>query len=241
MTNEKGLIKPEELVKHVPDAASEFVQPYLLAIYDDVPDQIGTGFLTLWNGHPLLVTAKHVLYGHSFEDDPCSKQIFVGGELKTIQEVAASPIIEDQRLDLSILHMKDVPHERCLPYTCLKFQSVPPKMLSIMGFLERDFRRSKLESTLTPKPFIYTDKLKPLDEEFIGITYLRRGRTTATGLSELAPIPRGLSGTMMVSATALLRETVEVFGVFTDERREQGYVFGSHINALQPLMQRLIV
>lgn len=240
MTNKKGLIKPDEFIAHVPDAAAEFVQPYLLPIYDDVPDQIGTGFLTVWNGRPLLVTAKHVLYGHGFDENPMSKLIFLWGTLNTIEEMAESQIIHDERMDVAILHIKSIPLERCLPYTCLKFETAPPEALSIMGFLERDFRRSKADSTLAPKPYIYTGKSMPIDHEHLGISHWRRGRTTATGAVEFAPIPRGLSGTLMVSATALLTDKVQVFGVFTEEKLEHGYVFGSHINALKPLLQRLI-
>lgn len=168
-----------------------------------------------------------------------SKLIFLGGTLKTIDKMAARPIMHDEHLDVAILQVKDIRLERCLPYTCLKFETAPPEMLCIMGFLGRDFKRSKADSTLRPKPYLFTGTTKHLDSERVGISHQRRGRATATGTVEMAPIPRGLSGTMMVSSTGLLRNKVEIFGVFTEERLEHGYIFGSHINALLPLLDKL--
>lgn len=239
MTESPRLIKPEEFIEHVPAAATELVQPHLVAIYDETPTQLGTGFLTIWNGKPLLVTAKHVLYGHDFDEEPDSKQIFVGDSLKSVAELAFSPIISDEKMDAAILFIKVITVDQCLPYTCLKFGETIPESLSIMGFLERDFRRSKTESTLRPKPYIFTGKTIPLDNPHIGISHRRRGRTTDTGTAEFAPIPRGLSGTLMVSATGLLRDEVAIFGVFTEERLEEGYVFGSSIDVLLPMMEKL--
>jgi hypothetical protein len=212
----------------------------LIAIYDERPDQNGTGFLTVWNGKPLLVTAKHVLFGHEFDEDPLKKQVHVGDGLKALGELKVSRIADDQELDLAAVHITGFTLDRCLAYTTLRFDEAPPNALSIIGFLERDFRRSKEESALRPKPYIYTGTTKELDPKHVGIKHPRRGRITGTKKIEMAPIPRGLSGTAMVSPTALLRRKVEIFGVFTEQRLEQGYVFGAHITELQPLLDGLL-
>ena len=177
MTKKSSIIGPDGFVEVVPEAAAELVQPYLIAIYDERPDQIGTGFLTVWNGKPLLVTAKHVLFGHKFDEDPLKKQVHVGDGLKAIGELKASRIVENQELDLAAVHITGFPLDRCLPYTALHFDEAPPKTLSIIGFLARDFRRSKEESVLRPKPHLYTGKTKELDPKHIGIVHPRRGRT----------------------------------------------------------------
>lgn len=123
-------------------------QPHLIAIYDERPDQIGTGLLTVWNGKPLLVTAKHVLFGHEFDEDPLTKQVHIGDGLKAIEELKISRITDNEELDLSAVHITGFPLDRCLPYTALRFDEAPPEALSIIGFLARDFRRSKEEGVL---------------------------------------------------------------------------------------------
>lgn len=240
MTKKSSIIGPDKFVEAVRDAAEGFVQPSLIAIYGDRPDQIGTGFLTVWNAKPLLVTAKHVLFGHKFDEDPLKKLVHVGDGLEAIGALKASAIADNQELDLAAVHITGFPVDLCLAYTALRFDEAPPGSMSITGFLARDFRRSKEESTLRPKPYLYTGTTKQLAGGLIGINHERRGRATGTEKVEMAPIPRGLSGTAMVSSTALLRNKVEIFGVFTEQHLDKGYVSGTHIAALQPLLNELL-
>jgi len=37
-----------------------------------------------------------------------------------------------------------------IPYTALQFNASPPDVISLVEFLARDFRRSKIEATLEP-------------------------------------------------------------------------------------------
>jgi hypothetical protein len=116
------------------------------------------------------------------------------------------------------MHVRGFEPARCLPYTALQFDAPPPDMITIVGFLVRDFHRSKADSTLRPKPYCYTNLMVDLDTQHVGMKYTNRAITTDTGKNEMAPIPRGLSGTLMVSTPALLLKQIKVIGVFTDER-----------------------
>jgi hypothetical protein len=71
------------------------------------------------------------------------------------------------------------------------------------------------------------------------MTYTNRAITTDTQKNEMAPIPRGLSGTLMVSTAALLLGQIKVFGVFTEERLSEARVVGTHVLALAGLMKSL--
>ena len=113
-------------------------------------------------------------------------------------------------------------------------------MISIVGFLARDFRRSKTESTLRPKPYCYTNLRVDVGPQRVGVKYTNRAITTGTQKNELAPIPGGLSGTLMVSTSALLLGQIKVFGAFTEQRLSEPHVFGTHVLALGGLMKSLL-
>lgn len=240
MDSPSVIIQPDELMREVPLEIQQLVQPHLLAIYDERPDQVGTAFLTLWHGKPLIVTARHTLFGKSGNDDPFAKQIHVDGDLRLLRDVSLSRIESNKELDVAIMHVGCFDPKRCLPYTGLQFATPLPGMISIVGFLARDFHRSKSDSVLMPKPYCYTNNKIDLEPQFVGLKYTNRGITTETGRNEMAPIPRGLSGTLMVSTPALLLKKVNVIGVFTEERLSEGHVFGTHVSALCPLMDSLL-
>jgi hypothetical protein len=234
------MIRPSEFMSEVSNAAESLVQPHLVAIYDSAPDQVGTGFLTIWNAKPLLVTAKHTLYGQYFDQDPSRKQVHIGGRLRQLNELRISRIADNHDFDVALVHVDDFNLDRCLRYTALQFDAPPPQSITIFGFLERDFRRSEIEETLWPKPYLYTNSYKDAGHQRVGMEYTNRAVTTDTGKNEMAPIPRGLSGTVMLSTTALLTTQVKICGVFTEERLSDAYVFGTHVSVLLPLMESLL-
>jgi hypothetical protein len=240
MKPSKTIIDPGELISEVPLAIQEMVQPHLVAIYNDKPDQVGTAFLTIWHGKPILVTAKHTLFGVAFNENPLAKQVHLDGDLRTLGEISDSEIADNHDLDVAIMHVRGFDPARCLPYTALQFNASPPRMISLVGFLARDFHRSKTESTLKPKPYCCTNLQVDVGPQRIGMKYTNRAMTTDTQKNEMAPIPRGLSGTLMVSTSALLLKQIKVFGIFTDERLSEAHVFGTHVLALDGLMKSLL-
>jgi hypothetical protein len=239
MKRSETIIGPGKLLTEVPLAIQEMVQPHLVAIYNDVPDQVGTAFLTIWRGKPLLVTAKHTLFGVAFNENPLTKQLHLDGDLRTLGEVSDSEIADDHDLDVAIMHVRGFDLARCLPHAALQFDASPPSLISLVGFLARDFHRSKTESMLKPKPYCYTNLRADVGPQSIGMTYTNRAITTDTQKNEMVPIPRGLSGTLMVSTAALLLGQVKVFGVFTEERLIEARIFGTHVFALEGLMKSL--
>jgi hypothetical protein len=240
MKPSKTIIGPDELMPEVPLAIQEMAQPHLVAIYNDKPDQVGTAFLTIWHGKPLLVTAKHTLFGATFNENPLAKQIHLDGDLRTLGEIVDSEIADHHDLDVAIMHVRGFDLARCLPYTALQFNASYPGIISLVGFLARDFHRSKTESTLKPQPYCYTNLRVDVGPERIGMKYANRAITTDTQKHEMAPIPRGLSGTFMLSTSALLLGQIKVFGVFTDARLNEAHVYGTHVSALDELMKSLL-
>jgi hypothetical protein len=207
---------------------------------NNVPEQVGTAFLTIWNGKPLLVTAKHTLFGKSYNENPLAKQVHLDGDLRTLGELSDSAIADDHDVDVAITHVRGFDITRCLPYTALQFDVPLPSAITLVGFLARDFHRSKIEATVMPKPYCYTNVQVDVGPQRIGIKYTNRAIATDTRRNEQAPIPRGLSGTLMVSSPALLLGQIKVLGVFTEERLSQAHVFGTRISALNGLMKSLL-
>ncbi|MER9414054.1 trypsin-like peptidase domain-containing protein [Mesorhizobium sp. M0589] len=231
------IIEPAKLIS---ETVKESVLPHLVAIYDDRGDQRGSAFLTMWNGNQLLVTAKHCLFGHKFNEKPATKSIFDGNELRSLDVVARSQVACNQELDIAVVHVEGFASNRALPYSALQFNEPALGMVSIVGYLARDHRRSLLDSTLRPKPFCHTDVAVDVGPELVGVKYQNRVIATKSGQRELSPIPLGLSGGPMLDASALVLNQVKVCGVFTEERLSEGYVFGTHISALAALMQSLL-
>lgn len=230
----------QQMIAEIPEVVQEAVLPYLVAIYGNRDEQIATAFLTMWKGRQLLVTAMHCLYGANLYEDPWSKQIFVGNELVRLGDVATSTIACDQDLDVAIVHVSGFEPDRLLPFSALQFRNGPPELLTLVGYLARDFERKVYAETLLPAPFCYTNQKFAMSPEFVGISYPNRAITTDTGQSELTPIPRGLSGTLMLDSAALLLGEIKVYGVFTDERMHQAHIFGTHIDALESLFDKLV-
>ncbi|MCZ7935735.1 hypothetical protein O9X90_25745 [Agrobacterium leguminum] len=236
------MIEPEQFITEVPDEVQVSVLPHLVAIYDDRANQIGTGFLTMWHGKQLLVTAKHCLYGHKFDENPAEKRVHLNGDLKPLGEIARSAFASSpDALDVVVVHVEGFDQDRVLPYTALQFGVPAPGMVTIVGFLSRDFHRNQADATLRPKPFCYTNvKIDMEKPELVGIKYTNRAITTTTGQRDLSPTPRGLSGTAMLNTAALLLGQIKVCGIFTDERLSEAHVFGTHVNALADPMESLL-
>jgi hypothetical protein len=83
-----------EYFNKIKDNTIALVQPYLAAIYEntdpgDKIDQVGSGFFAAYENCPILITAKHVLYGHSGNEDPSEKLIFVAGKLEKIGDISS--------------------------------------------------------------------------------------------------------------------------------------------------------
>ena len=61
--------------------SKRMVEPSLVPIYlrpdglDSKLAQIGTGFLIALNGNCILISARHVLFGHRYDEDPSTRHV----------------------------------------------------------------------------------------------------------------------------------------------------------------------
>ena len=226
--------QPTAVTRHIPALAKKLVLPHLVAIYDAAPDQIGTGFLVCRNGAHTLWTARHTLFGHSFDEQPLEKYIFATKKLQSLSQIASAVSVPDDSVDLAMVSIEPIPGRKGLPFRCLQFSTHLPPVLTVVGFLSRDFRRSAARQLLRPKPYIYSDTRIQSSEDEIGIRYTRRAITSDTGVKEMSPIPRGLSGSPMINAVSLIAQrNVEIFGVFTEYNPETSCGIGAKLSSAQ--------
>lgn len=232
----------DENVKKIADQSRDLIQPSLVAIYlensDGKPDQIGTGFVILHNERPLIVTAKHVLFGHDYDEDPTEKLIFMNGKLVHISESGINEICKAEEHDLCIFYADNMEISKCLTeYSLHSKQCEPLKVLTIHGYLSRDFRRS--EGVLRPAPKLYTDKVVEYEEGYVAICYPKnKAKNTDSGERVKTAIPRGMSGCPILNSVELYKGNIEIAGVFTDHVSEKGISYGEHADKLRAMMHK---
>jgi hypothetical protein len=243
-----GRVMPVSLMAVVAQNSEKLVQPHLVAIYSDKklfggtkgPNQVGTGFLVTWCDRPTLITAKHTLYGHNGNENPRSKSVFVNGALTEIGDLNLGTIRRDPRHDLVAVHIDNYAPTSCLPLAAIPFGASQAKLITIHGFLSRDFRRSSREEKLRPKPYVYTDKQCRIGSGYVGIAYAwNRAIDTTGGYRVHTPTPRGLSGCPMLDTAKLALQKVAVIGVFTDKPPERGVAFGESTAKLLALLRSM--
>jgi hypothetical protein len=213
--------------------ADRLVLPSLVPIYTwpDVtgaePVQTGTGFLINRRDRPLLVTATHCLYGHKYDESPFKKYIVFGGRLSQLAALQTEEIIRDPHNDLTTLYVDELGLERCLPMSCLSSSETTCKVITVAGFLTRDFRRSLLEGCLSPQPFLFHFERAAYDPGYVGIRFHKsRNRDAKTGALVQAPRPEGLSGSPMLDTRMLGTGAVVIVGLFTDYVQSKGLAYG---------------
>lgn len=194
------------------------VQPSTIAIYashgsrPDTTIQVGTGFLIKHQSRPVLITAKHVLRGHSLNDDPAEKAVHINGRWVYVGD-GPRTLVEPMGRDLSVMFMDEFSLDRCLDAPTSG--PIGSAIITMGGYLCRDFKRSG--NTLRPAPRVYTNVAVSAPPGIIGLRYpKRRNVNTSTGVSAVSPTPRGLSGGPMVDSLALLQGAVVLSGVLTE-------------------------
>jgi hypothetical protein len=224
--------------------ARTLVQPCLVAIYEEITEpkinlrQIGTGFRIQHRGRPVLVTAKHTLYGHSGDENPGEKAIYVSGKLELIGNLGANELVFTKHHDLAAIYVDQFSLADCLPPDCLCRVDAKPRIVTIQGFLARDFKRDAKTGTLRPAPRAYTNSRREAGDGYIGIRYPKsRNRDTESGMKVMVPIPSGLSGGPMLDSARLADGNISIIGVFTDHLKERGIAFGESSAKLVALLR----
>jgi Trypsin-like peptidase domain len=210
--------------------ADRLVRPSLVPIYIERSgkqlEQFGTGFLVNYRDRPLLITAAHCLFNDSsvFE-----KHIFFEGRLRLLNELHTGEVISDPTNDLAVLYADELGLDRCLPMSCLVSGETTCGLISIIGFLGRDFKRELSKGSISPAPWLFHYKRAPKrpGKGYVGILYHKsRNRDATSGELVQSPIPRGISGGPMLDTMKLREGKVAIVGVFTTYEQDRGLAYG---------------
>jgi hypothetical protein len=222
------------------------VQPHLVAIYLQETEpkaktqQVGTGFLVRYKNRPVLITAKHTLYGKRGDENPGEKAIVVPGGLKLIGHLQSRELVQENTYDIAAMYVDEFDLARCLPLSSLTPVDVPPNSVTIYGYLARDFNLDRAEDALKPAPWIYTNSRTDHGRGYIALLYPKhQNRSTDSGLTVMAPIPQGLSGCPMLDGEKLFNGEVRVIGVFTECPEDQGTAVGTSSTMIIALLDGL--
>ena len=224
--------------------AERLVFSALVAIYerpggsDRATFQTGTGFLINLRGRPVLVTARHTLFGPRFDEDPWTKHIVFQGRLRGLFELKADKI-HHLRHDLAALYVDELGLSGSVPTSCLSLANTTFPLVSIYGFLGRDFRRQLSVGLLKPQPYLYANLRARVASGYVGMLYPKsKNVDPRTGNRVQAPRPEGLSGGPMLDTIRLSFGIVRVVGVFTEQRNGLG--LGESADKLCYLLDKLV-
>jgi hypothetical protein len=236
----------EPAMRRIAENADRLVLPAIEAIYerpdgsDRATKQIGTGFRINWYERPVLVTARHTLYGHRYEkepEDPFAKHILFHGRLRGLFELRTGEVGYLEGHDLAAVFVDELGVAGSLPMSSLLPTEATCRLVSIYGLLSRDFRRQLSTGSLHLKPYIYTNIREDSGSGYTVVLFPKhKNRDGRTGKMVQAPIPRGLSGGPMLDANQLFRGNVSIAGVFTDY--EQGRGLGESAWKVMALLQQ---
>jgi len=231
MTNDKFFLQIDYFMKRM-------IEPALVAIYaphahrDILVNQVGTGFLITHNNQPVLVTAAHVFYGADGNEQSDQKAFFWKGNLHYI---GARKIVADTNIDVAVCYANELATKPQLNRYSLTSPSKPTRLLTVGGYLSRDFKRVLSSGMLSPAPRIFTNESIIGQPDLISMKYERRRfKNTYTGQRITAPIPRGLSGGPMVDSATLHKPEPIIVGIFTE------YDKGVARGASSPQVHKLI-
>lgn len=221
--------------------AERLVLPSLLGIYaardlkfGDDPDvgakvdNVGTGVkVRMPDGRLAVITAEHVLKGHNGSENPGDKAILIGGGLRKLADLASPEIICAAGVDLACFLIDGPGCGESFHESVFAEVEGTAKRITIAGFLARDFKVDASSGQLSPKPRVFTGKMKQTGHGYEGISFIRgRMRDTQSGDRTRAPIPSGLSGGAMLDADRLAAGEINVVGIFTDFHSDKSLAFG---------------
>jgi hypothetical protein len=242
LKGEKALVR--NFMESLAFRSKWMVEPSLVPIYlrpdglDVKTRQIGTGFLIALNGNCMLITARHVLFGHRYDEDPSTRHIVFKSRLRGLFELKSGELFLDDNNDLAAICVNEFGLNRCLPMSYLLPAEATCSLIAIHGFLARDFQREIRTCALRPRPNLYTNRRFVHGRGYTGILYPKsQNRDTSTGAKVHAPRPEGMSGCPMLDAVKLERGHVSIVGVFTDYIQASGRAFGENAPKVLSLLE----
>lgn len=209
----------EQFIKEVELQFRRLVLPALVPIYasnpngPSKPDQVGTGFLIESTSRPMLVTAKHTLFGHDGSEEAGEKALRKDEKWVYFGDVDSQIHSVGDR-DIACVYVDELKNHPCLMLDSLQSTSASP--ITFGGFLSRDFKRQG--DVLSSKPYVFSGVSEEVPCGLIGLQYQRSNvRSSGNEMRQTAPQPRGLSGGPMSSSSKLALGQVGVVGVFTEQ------------------------
>lgn len=226
----------EKCIELIGENIARIVQPTLVPIYASnakdptLPDQVGTGFILSHNSRPMLVTAKHTLFGHDGKDEAGEKAFCADGNWVYVGDVNSEVYFAKDR-DIACFYADQLAGRPCLEIC--NISTTPSSPITIGGWLARDFKRPG--ATLQPKPFIFTGTSEEIADGLLSLQYRRsKVKSINSEMLQTAPIPRGLSGGPMLNSARLALGQVSLVGVFTEQ--DDGSARGEPSAALKQLL-----
>jgi hypothetical protein len=226
----------EQYMKEVERQFSRLVLPLLVPLYasngrdPSNPDQIGTGFLLEQNSRPMLITAKHTLFGHDGKEEAGEKAFRHNEDWIYVGDVDSDVFSANGR-DIACFYADELADRPSL--NSYNIQTAPASLITIGGYLARDFKRG--DGILRPKPFTFTGVSEGVLNGLIGLQYQRSSvKSTTNEMRQTAPIPQGLSGGPMLDAAKLAFGQVGLVGVFTEQ--DSGTARGEPSTYLQQIL-----
>jgi hypothetical protein len=67
----------------------------------------------------MLVTARHVLYGHEDDEHPLTKYVWFNGDLRQLSKLRFKTVLHDRNNDLAAIYADELGLPRCLAMFCL--------------------------------------------------------------------------------------------------------------------------
>src|SRR6516225_1216773 len=102
----------QEVLNEASAHAERLVTPPLVEIYGwckgSAPHQSGTGFLVNHGERPMLVTARHVLYGHEDDEHPLTKYVWFNGDLRQLSKLRFKTVLHDRNNDLAAIYADEL-------------------------------------------------------------------------------------------------------------------------------------
>jgi hypothetical protein len=189
----------------------------------------------------VLVTARHVLYGHKCDEDPFSKYVWFSGDLMQLIELQSETILRDRNNDLAAMYADELGLPCCLAMSCLLPTETTCELITIYGLLTRDFRRKLSARSIRPQPWLLTNERVAWKPGYTAVRYQKskwiiNPRTEKT---VQAPRPEGMSGGPMLDTGMLGAGKVMIVGVFTNYMQEKGLGFGETAPKVIALLEQL--
>jgi hypothetical protein len=113
----------QQYFRQIATQSKVLVEPHLIAIYKEVSgiQQVGTGFLVNLRGCPVLITAKHTLYGNKGNENPLDKKILVGRALTRLGDLVSHDVAADPNHDVAALCVSEYQLDHCFSSSSLMF------------------------------------------------------------------------------------------------------------------------